>query len=110
MLTTAGFNRRMRKTARPVVWKAHGSQSPRAHPIPELSRLGSSEVRNRTWMKKILISEDAFGDLNEGFLFYKAQDFGLGDYFNFGEQGQKFLTGFDAIERMRFKNLSRIFD
>jgi hypothetical protein len=32
-------------------------------------------------MKKILISEDAFGDLNDGFLFYEAQDFGLGDYF-----------------------------
>ncbi len=33
MLTTAGFNRRMRRTARPVVWKAHGAQSPWAHPI-----------------------------------------------------------------------------
>jgi hypothetical protein len=33
MLTTAGFNRRMRKIARPVVWKAHGAQSPWAHPI-----------------------------------------------------------------------------
>lgn len=32
-------------------------------------------------MKKILISEDTFGDLNEGFLFYEAQEFGLGDYF-----------------------------
>ena len=32
-------------------------------------------------MKKILISEDAIGDLNDGFLFYEAQDFGLGDYF-----------------------------
>jgi hypothetical protein len=32
-------------------------------------------------MKKIFISEDAFGDLNDGFLFYEAQDFGLGDYF-----------------------------
>jgi len=32
-------------------------------------------------MKKILISEDAFGDLNESFLFYEAQEFGLGDYF-----------------------------
>ncbi len=32
-------------------------------------------------MKKILISEDAFGDLNEGFLFYEAQEYGLGDYF-----------------------------
>ena len=26
--TPAGFNRRMRKTARPVVWKAHGAKSP----------------------------------------------------------------------------------
>jgi hypothetical protein len=32
-------------------------------------------------MKKILISEDAFGDLNDGFLLYEAQEFGLGDYF-----------------------------
>jgi hypothetical protein len=32
-MTTALFNRRMRKTARPVVWKARGAQSPRAHPI-----------------------------------------------------------------------------
>ncbi len=32
-------------------------------------------------MKRVLISEDAFGDLNEGFLFYEAQEFGLGDYF-----------------------------
>jgi hypothetical protein len=32
-------------------------------------------------MRKILISEDAFEDLNEGFLFYEAQEFGLGDYF-----------------------------
>jgi FkbM family methyltransferase len=39
MLTTAGFNRRMRKTACPVVWKAHGAQSPWAHPIEPNSRL-----------------------------------------------------------------------
>lgn len=32
-------------------------------------------------MTRILLSEDAFGDLNEGFLFYEAQDSGLGDYF-----------------------------
>ena len=32
-------------------------------------------------MRRILISEDAFGDLNEGFLFYEAQETGLGDYF-----------------------------
>jgi len=28
-------------------------------------------------MKKILLSEDAFADLNKGFLFYEAQEFGL---------------------------------
>ena len=38
MLTTAGFNRRMRKTACPVVWKAHGAQSPWAHPIIQKSK------------------------------------------------------------------------
>jgi hypothetical protein len=27
-VTGACFNRRMRKTARPVVWKGHGAQSP----------------------------------------------------------------------------------
>jgi hypothetical protein len=32
-------------------------------------------------MKRILISQEAFGELNEGFLFYEAQAFGLGDYF-----------------------------
>jgi hypothetical protein len=30
MLTSAGFNRRMRKTARPVVWKGCGVQLPAA--------------------------------------------------------------------------------
>ncbi len=29
----------------------------------------------------IRISEDAFGDLNQGFLFYETQSAGLGDYF-----------------------------
>jgi hypothetical protein len=29
----AGFNRRMRKTARPVVWEGHGAQSLRPDPI-----------------------------------------------------------------------------
>ncbi len=32
-------------------------------------------------MKRILVSEGAFCELNEGFLFYEAQEFGLGDYF-----------------------------
>ncbi|NQZ67606.1 MAG: type II toxin-antitoxin system RelE/ParE family toxin [Lentisphaeria bacterium] len=29
----------------------------------------------------VQISDDAIEDLNEGFLFYEAQEFGLGDYF-----------------------------
>jgi hypothetical protein len=32
-MTFAGFNRRMRKTACPVVWKGHGAKSPCPHPI-----------------------------------------------------------------------------
>ncbi len=32
-------------------------------------------------MIEIKISEDALCDLNEGFLFYEAQEAGLGDYF-----------------------------
>ncbi len=32
-------------------------------------------------MIRIEISEDAQADLNEGFLFYEAQEQGLGDYF-----------------------------
>src|SRR5437667_12813679 len=30
------FNRRMRKTARPVVWEGGGAQSPSLHPIPSV--------------------------------------------------------------------------
>ena len=32
-MTSAGFNRRMRKTACPVVGKGHGAKSPCPHPI-----------------------------------------------------------------------------
>jgi hypothetical protein len=32
---TAAFNRRMRKTARTVVWEGAGAQSPALDPIPE---------------------------------------------------------------------------
>jgi len=32
-------------------------------------------------MIRVEISEDAQADLNEGFLFYEAQELGLGDYF-----------------------------
>ena len=42
LLTTAGFNRRMRKTACPVVWKAHGG-NPRG---PIRSRLAREFCKN----------------------------------------------------------------
>jgi len=32
-------------------------------------------------MTKVRISEDALQDLNEGYLFYEAQEGGVGDYF-----------------------------
>ena len=32
-------------------------------------------------MRRIRISDDALNDLNRGFLFYEAQEIGLGDYF-----------------------------
>jgi len=32
-------------------------------------------------MIKVRLSEDALQDLNDGFLFYEAQEAGLGDYF-----------------------------
>jgi hypothetical protein len=35
---TAAFNRRMRKTARTVVWEGAGAQSPALDPIKALSR------------------------------------------------------------------------
>lgn len=61
-------------------------------------------------MKKILISEDAFGDLNDGFLFYEAQDFGLGDYFTAclraDIEGLKVTVG---IHREVHRLLSRVF-
>ena len=50
MLTIAGFNRRMRKTACPVVWKAHGAQSPWAHPITKSARLPP----HRSWIDLVL--------------------------------------------------------
>lgn len=33
-------------------------------------------------MIRVRISEDALQDLDDGFLFYEAQEPGLGDYFN----------------------------
>ena len=39
MLTSAGFNRRMRKTACPVVWKGCGVQLPSAPSNLDMNRL-----------------------------------------------------------------------
>ena len=64
-------------------------------------------------MKKILISEDAFGDLNNGFLFYEAQDFGLGDYFTAclraDIEGLKFTAGIHIEVQGFHRLLSRVF-
>jgi hypothetical protein len=64
-------------------------------------------------MKKILISEDAFGDLNEGFLFYEAQDFGLGDYFTAclraDIEGLKVTAGIHREVQGFHRLLSRVF-
>ena len=45
-------------------------------------------------MNQIEISDDALRDLNDGFLFYEAQDPGLGDYFVSSLRSD--------IERLRF--------
>jgi hypothetical protein len=49
-MTAACFNRRIRKTARPVVGKGRGAKSPRPHPIRDspvrrLRQLGRFRVR-----------------------------------------------------------------
>ena len=64
-------------------------------------------------MKRILISEDAFGDLNDGFLFYDAQDFGLGDYFTAclrsDIEGLKVTAGIHRRVQGFHRLLSRVF-
>jgi hypothetical protein len=64
-------------------------------------------------MKRILISEDAFGDLNEGFLFYEAQGFGLGDYFvaslRADIEGLKVSAGTHKEVQGFYRLLSRVF-
>jgi plasmid stabilization system protein ParE len=64
-------------------------------------------------MKRILISEDALGDLNAGFLFYEAQDFGLGDYFTAclraDIEGLRFTAGIHREIQGFHRLLSRVF-
>jgi len=64
-------------------------------------------------MKRILISEDAFGDLNDGFLLSEAQDFGLGDYFTAclraDIEGIKVTAGIHRESQGFHRVLSRVF-
>jgi len=60
-------------------------------------------------MIKVRISEEAFGDLQDGFLFYEAQEPGLGEYFaaslKADIEGLK-VTG--GIHRVVFKDYHRL--
>lgn len=65
-------------------------------------------------MIQIRISEDAFDDLNQGFLFYETQSVGLGDYFTSclraDIEGLRITAGIHPIVyRDYHRCLSRIF-
>ncbi len=64
-------------------------------------------------MKKILISAEALGDLNEGFLFYEAQELGLGDYFieclRADIEGLKATAGIHREVQGFYRLLSKVF-
>ena len=49
-IEAAGFNRRMRKTARPVVWEGDGAQSPSLDPIEGARPTGSPPAVVKTWV------------------------------------------------------------
>lgn len=64
-------------------------------------------------MKRILVSEGAFCELNDGFLFYEAQEFGLGDYFTAclraDIEGLKVTAGIHREVQGFHRLLSRVF-
>ena len=65
-------------------------------------------------MTKIRISEDALDDLKEGFLFYEAQELGLGDYFTScirsDIESLRIMSGKQrVVYRDYYRLLSRIF-
>jgi len=64
-------------------------------------------------MKRILLSEEAFGDLNDGFLFYESPEFGLGDYFTAclraDIEGLKVTAGVHRSVQGFCRLLSRVF-
>ncbi len=43
-MTSAGFNRRMWRTAYPVVWKGCGAQSPQPNPISRQELLAGGKI------------------------------------------------------------------
>ena len=51
-VTPAVSNRRMRKTARPVVWEGHGAQSPCPHPIPPAVKDKKEKSADKTRKRK----------------------------------------------------------
>jgi hypothetical protein len=65
-------------------------------------------------MNRILISEDALSDLDEGFWFYEKQEAGLGDYFSAcirsDIEGLKISGGIHRCSYLEFRRcLSRVF-
>lgn len=65
-------------------------------------------------MIEIRIAEDALQDLNDGFFFYEAQEWGLGDYFvaclRADMEGLKISAGTDRVIYHDFHRLlSRVF-
>lgn len=65
-------------------------------------------------MNRVRISEDALQDLNDGFLFYEAQEAGLGDYFTLclsaDIEGLKVSAGIHRIVYHDYHRLlSRVF-
>ena len=64
-------------------------------------------------MKRILISEDGFCDLNDGFLFYDAQELDLRDYFTAclraDSEGLKVTAGIHRELHGFHRHLSRVF-
>ncbi len=60
-------------------------------------------------MIPLRISEDALQDLNEGFLFYEAQEEGLGDYFATCLRADiESLRVHAGIHRMVYRNFHRL--
>lgn len=64
-------------------------------------------------MRRILISEEAFADLNDGFLFYDLQERGLGDYFiaslRADIEGLRITAGTHRLISGFYRALSRTF-